>query len=187
MSPLFGTGRFNYYGISHEPLKPTEQSKSNKTFVYSVKFVCGTQQGCTCEDGACSNYSASTIIRPGAYSTEINIHNYQDSDVHIIKYLLPVVFAGSPVGREPRFVQPKAKDNIVLPPNTATMDDCYRIGELLLAAPPSSTMPLMIGFLEIISTHELNVTAVYTVSDLKSDSISIDVEQIQGRTKERDR
>ncbi len=35
-----------------------------------------------------------------------------------------------------------------------------------------------IGFLEITSLEELVVTAVYTVSDLASGSVSIDVEQI---------
>jgi hypothetical protein len=41
-------------------------------------------------------------------------------------------------------------------------------------------MPLTIGFLEITSPQELVVTAVYTVSDLTSGSVSIDVEQISG-------
>jgi hypothetical protein len=102
--------------------------------------------------------------------------------VRIIKSILPVVFAGAPAGREPRFIEAKTKESIVLPPNTVTMDDCHRISELLLGAPLSSPMPLMVGFLEIVSTRELKFTAVYTVSDLKSGSVSIDVEQVQGST-----
>ncbi len=139
---------------------------------YSVKFVCGVQEECKCDE---------SVVRPGAYATEINIHNYQNKEVKIEKYLLPVVFAGAPSGREPKFVERKVRDQMVLPPNTATMDDCYRIGELLFGAPPSAPMPLTIGFLEIVSTEDLNVTVVYTVSEPKSGSISIDVEQIAGK------
>ena len=142
---------------------------------YSVKFVCGIQQ----EDCKCGE----AVVRPGVYATEINIHNYKDTEVQIDKYVLPVVFVGSPIGREPKFVERKAKDSIVLPPNTATMDDCQRIGELLFDATPPSPMPLTIGFLEIVSTEELNVSAVYTVSDLKSGFVSIDVQQVEGKLK----
>ncbi|HEY2738542.1 MAG TPA: hypothetical protein VGK45_09060 [Thermoanaerobaculia bacterium] len=39
--------------------------------------------------------------------------------------------------------------------------------------------PLTIGFLEIISTTPLTVTAVYTASGLKDDAVSIEVEQIR--------
>jgi hypothetical protein len=141
---------------------------------YSVKFVCGIQQECPCD---------TPVVRPGAYATEINIHNFKNTEAQIEKYVLPVVFVGAPVGREPRVVEPRAKDSIVLPPNTATMDDCYRIGELLFGAPVPSPMPLTIGFLEIVSSQELNVTVVYTASDLKSNSISIDVEQVVGKLK----
>lgn len=60
----------------------------------------------------------------------------------------------------------------------ATMDDCCRIADLL-HMPPGSTMPLMIGYLEILSTVELKVTAIYTATSLESKTLSIDVEQIQ--------
>jgi hypothetical protein len=71
----------------------------------------------------------------------------------------------------------KASDRIVLPPHTATMDDCCRLAELLLGATTDS-LPLTIGFLEIISPVELSVTAVYTATDADSHAVSIDVEQI---------
>jgi hypothetical protein len=141
---------------------------------YSVKFVCGIQKD---RDRDC------TPVRPGIYATEINIHNFSSTEAKIHKLLLPTVFAGAPAGREPRIVEPKIVDTIVLPPNTATMDDCYRIAELLFGARPPMPMPLTIGFIEIISPVELAVTAVYTVTDLKSTSISIDVEQINGHPK----
>jgi hypothetical protein len=72
-------------------------------------------------------------------------------------------------------------DKVVLPPRTATMDDCCRIGTLLVGGQPSAALPLTVGFLEIVSNQELAVSAVYTASDLKNGSLSIDVQQIQAR------
>jgi hypothetical protein len=48
-------------------------------------------------------------------------------------------------------------------------------------AAPAPVIPLRVGFLEIISTVELDVTAVYTAADLRPNSIRIDVEQIEGK------
>ena len=61
------------------------------------------------------------------------------------------------------------------------MDDCCRIMELVLGARPATPVPFTEGFLEIVSTVELTVTAVYTVSDRKNRSISMEVETIQAR------
>jgi hypothetical protein len=141
-------------------------------FVYSVKFLCGIQTESEC---CCAS------VRPGSYTTEINIHNYLDTEVKIEKHVIPVVFAGAAAGREPRYTTRKASDRIVLPPHAATMDDCCRLNELLLGAATGSTGPVTIGFLEIISNRPLNISAVYTVTDPKSGSVSMDVEQIQGK------
>jgi len=143
-------------------------------YSYSVKFVCGKQQESEC---GCSP------VRPGVYATEINIHNYQSEEAVIEKRLIPVVLADAPIGREPRFVGTKAVDHIKLPPDSATMDDCCRIAELLQVTPSGASMPLTIGFLEIISNVELNVTAVYTASDLKSNGLTMEVETITPRLK----
>jgi hypothetical protein len=140
-------------------------------FSYSVKFVCGVQA----EDCGC------TPVRPGHYATEINIHNYQNREVKIQKRILPVVMAGAVRGREPAFTRAMATDTIVLPGHSATMDDCCRIGELLLGAPPAQQLPITIGFLEIVSPIELKVSAVYTVTDLKSGAVSMDVSDVQAR------
>lgn len=142
-------------------------------YSYSVKFVCGTQeptQGCT-------------SVRPGVYATEINIHNFKDTETPIKKYVLPVVLGEHALGREPGFTGPRAEESIVLPPNTATMDDCCRILELLFSFPPPPSFPVTIGFLVIESPQELNVTAVYTATDLRFGFISIDVEQVVGKLK----
>lgn len=141
-------------------------------FIYSVKFLCGVQADSECH---CAP------VRPGSYATEINIHNYLGTEVKIEKYVIPVVFAGAAAGREPRVATRKASDRIVLPPHAATMDDCCRLNELLLGASTGSSMPMTIGFLEIVSNQPLSISAVYTVTDPKSGSVSMDVEQIQGR------
>ena len=142
------------------------------SFVYSVKFVCGVQPEHGCECGP---------VQPGKYATEINIHNYNNVDVRVEKRFIPVVFAGVATGREPKVAKPRAEDKIVLPPHSATMDDCCRIAELLFGDTPPSPIPLTIGFLEITSREELSVTAVYTSSNLTSHAVDIDVEQIEGR------
>jgi hypothetical protein len=141
-------------------------------FVYSVKFVCGVQPegGCEC-----------TSVQPGTYATEINIHNYSLTRVEIVKRFVPVVLASAAVGREPRVAGVRAEDKVVLPPQTATMDDCCRIAELLLGGSAPSPIPLTIGFLEITASAEIAVTAVYTASGPKSGGISLSVEQITGR------
>jgi hypothetical protein len=138
--------------------------------VYGVKFLCGVQpeDGCGCGP-----------VRPGRYATEINIHNGHGRPVPIVKRVLPLVLAGAARGREPDFTGPTAVDRVVLPPESATMDDCCRLAELLLGATPVGPLPLTLGFLEIVSPVELTVTAVYTATDLTNASISLDVETIQ--------
>lgn len=143
-----------------------------KLSVYSVKFICGVQAECGCE---CAP------VQPGRYATEINIHNYSSKEVTILKRFVPVVFAGAPVGREPRTATVRAEDKIVLPPHTATLDDCCRIAELLFGAGGTSNMPLTIGILEITTNADIAVTAVYTTSGLKSGGVSIAVEQVAGQ------
>lgn len=154
--------------------KPTRITIPACKFTYSVKFVCGVQQDCEC---ACAP------VRPGVYATEINIHNHKCRDAEIEKWLIPMVIAGAPLGREPRLVKRRLGDRIKLPAESATMDDCCRITEMLLGAPSTSPMPLTIGFVEIVSSIELNVTAVYTASDLKSNGLSIDVQNVTPRLK----
>ncbi len=61
------------------------------------------------------------------------------------------------------------------------MDDCCRITELLLGAPPSGETGLTIGHLTIGSIFDLSVSAVYTANPVNGDGISIDVEYISPR------
>jgi hypothetical protein len=154
--------------------KPTRITIPACKFTYIVKFVCGVQQECDC---ACAP------VRPGAYGTEINIYNFKCREARIEKWLVPMVLSSAPLGREPRVVERRAVDRLTLPADSGTMDDCCRITELLLGAPPTSPTPLTTGVMEIVSNVELSVSAVYTASDPKTNSVSIEVETVSPRLK----
>jgi hypothetical protein len=168
------------FGLACAPVR-----EPAKLVSYSVKFVCGFVDGDHNDDDHNDDRVAEGIVRPGVYATEINIHNYHDVEVAVRKHVLPLVFDGKPRGREPDYVKVQAQDGIVLPPNTATMDDCHRIAQLLYGGPPPQPLPLMIGYLEIVSTLPLAVDAVYTVSDRGGRAVAIDVERVEGRPKDR--
>lgn len=158
--------------VASKKVQITVPACRSKPFVYSVKFICGEQAECDC---SCAP------VAPGRYATEINIHNYSSKEVAIQKRYVPVVLAGAPVGREPRAAAARAEDKIVLPPHTATLDDCCRAAELMFGAGGPSNMPLTVGFLEITANADIAVTAVYTTSGLKSAGVSIAVDAVEGR------
>ncbi|HYQ27578.1 MAG TPA: hypothetical protein VER04_10165 [Polyangiaceae bacterium] len=141
-----------------------------KGFVYSVKFVCGTQPADPC---CCHS------VQPGGYATQINIHNVSLGEARVVKRFVPLVLAGAPMGREPRIGTVRAEDKILLPAQGATMDDCCRIAELLYGAPAAATA-LTIGLVELTSDVDLAVTAIYTTSG-KDGGVSIAVEQIAAK------
>jgi hypothetical protein len=142
-------------------------------FTYSVKFICGAQTecGCTC-----------TSVQPGTYATEINIHNYGLKPVDIVKRFVPLVLAGAPAGREPNSATPRVEDRITLPAQTATMDDCCRIAELMYGEKTVGALTLTIGIVEITATADVAVTAVYTTSGVKPHGgIGIELQQVSRR------
>ena len=152
--------------------KPTRITVPACKYTYAVKFVCGTQTDCGCACGP---------VRPGIYATEINVLNPKCNEAHIVKRVVPLVYAGATTGRAPAIAKARATETVVLPSGAATMDDCCRIAELLYGAVPGTTMPLTIGYLEIVSDQELHVTAVYTASDVHGNGLSVEVETIQGK------
>ncbi len=143
-------------------------SQADGYYSFSVKFVCGKQGGDDPQQAA---------VRPGLYATEINIHNYQPTEVALRKQVIPLVVNDEVIGREPRYGDVRGQDGIVLPPDTATLDDCARITELL-GLPPDTHV---IGFLELLSRHDLSVAAVYTVEGRNLANTDVEVEQIEGK------
>jgi len=153
----------------------TAAAATEGLFAYSVKIVCGrqTETNCCCAAGA----------RPGVYATEVNIQNLNLVRAPVVKFVQPLINSGAVVAREPNFADPatlakRQVEQIILPPLGVTMDDCCRIAELLLGAPPSGDTSLTIAILTIVSQFELSVSAVYTANPLSGDGISIDVEYI---------
>jgi hypothetical protein len=149
-------------------------------FQYSVKFVCGLQRA--------HNPPApgEPAVKPGNYATEINIHNIQFSQQPVIKSLVLVVRDGDPVGREPNVQAPTPFLAVPMPPRNAMMDDCNQLWVMAHpggAAPPNP-MPLMIGYLSIITLADIDVDAVYTSllftspTTTQTESPSIDVERV---------
>ena len=161
-----------------EKLGAIPAAQAEGLFAYSVKIVCGkqTETNCCCVAGA----------RPGVYATEVNIQNLNLVPAPVVKFVLPLINSGAVVAREPNVADPttlpaRQIEAVKLPPLGATMDDCCRIAELLLGAPPSGDTALTIAILTIVSQFELSVSAVYTANPLSGDGISIDVEYIPSR------
>ena len=186
-------------------LAAASDAVAKEQYAYSVKFVCGYQDSNVgVSNDAAARKEGEPSVKFGNYATEINILWPEiylgDQQAYVFKHLTVLVDRGRPVGREPKVATAKAYvDSIQLPSLGATMDDCNRIAELLWGAVPTP-YPITIGYLTLTSTHELEVTAVYTsqacsnwsstgttsLSCLRADgegsvSNSIDVEKVEGR------
>lgn len=182
-----------------QPDSSTAQQGTNGTyrFVYSVKFVCGYQQPLVDVPGQVS--FGEPIVKPGNYATEINIHNYNFRTAELRKKLVLLVQPTADgkeqkVIREPEVTGPLTNaagvvqwDKLALRNDYATMDDCNRFWRWTYPnAVPPSPFPLMIGYLVIYSSLDLDVDAVYTAAapglpGKESQGISIDVERVAGK------
>jgi hypothetical protein len=147
--------------------------KGRKFFVYNVKFVCGLQKN------KFENDCEGAILSRGIYSTEINILNYGIKEVTVGKIFTPVVLQNKPIAREPKTMKPVGVERVTLAPFHATMDDCCKIAEML--KPAQADEQLKIGFVEIVSAVQIEVVAVYTVTDLEQAHPSINVVIVEPR------
>lgn len=166
-------------------------------YVYSVKFVCGYQPPVVDQPGTLSR--GEPVVKPANYATEINIHNYNFRTSELRKKVVLLV-RPSPDGkdqdivREPRVTGPVTNaagtvqfESIKLERDFATLDDCNKFWQWVYPnVPPPAPFPLMIGYLVIYSTLDLDVDAVYTAAapgpvSRESQSVSIDVERVQGK------
>lgn len=143
-----------------------------RLFVYSVSFICGEQKDDCCR---CAP------VAPGRYSTEINILNPTGKTAPVAKGIIPLTLVGATSGREPHFNRPTKVDAVRLRAHSATLDDCCRLLELLLGAPPSGPLPVTTGLVEVISTVELAVTAVYSAASGAGNTPSISVVPVTPR------
>jgi len=142
-------------------------ASAKEQYVYSVKFVCGYNPS-NIGVSLSGTQEGEPSVKFGNYATEINIvwpEIYLTDPMYsayVSKHLVVLVDKGKPVGREPKVASGKLyADSITLTAVSGTMDDCNRIAEILWGAVPSP-YPLTIGYLVLASTHEIDVTAVYT-------------------------
>lgn len=156
------------------PLLKQMALSKRKYFVYNVKFVCGLQKN------KFENDCEGAIVSRGIYNTEINILNYGPKEVTVVKAFTPVVVQNKAIAREPETQGPAGVDRVVLKPFHATMDDCCKIVKMLEKV--KADEQLKIGFVEIISPVQIEVVAVYTVTDLEQNNPNINVVQVEPRS-----
>ena len=147
-------------------LTAAQAASAKYAYSYAVKFVCGYNSSNLGLD-VDGSMSGEPPVKFGNYATEVNIYNFNlygdlaPATAAIEKRFLVLVKDGVPVGREPKVVDVTGLDRIELGPGQATLDDCNRIAQVLWKKVPTP-FPLTIGYLVILSTTELDVTAVYT-------------------------
>ena len=175
------------------------QQATNGTYryVYSVKFVCGYQPPVVDQPGTVSR--GEPVVKPANYATEINIHNYNFRLAQLRKKVLLLVRPSQDgkdqvIVREPNTTGPLTNaaggvmwEALELKEDFATLDDCNKFWQWTYpnAAPPVP-FPLMVGYLTIYSSLDLDVDAVYTAAapgpvSRESQSVSIDVERVSGK------
>ena len=149
---------------------------------YAAKFVCGSQPAGSTSPGA-------PALAPGSYATTIDIHNpnYVGS-LAVYRKIVLLVDQGSAIGRAPATAQPAALGPALqLSDDGATMEDCASIWAM---ANPGVTlpspMPLMAGYLVVVSPMELDVvsgttatpSATQGASGIAIDSTPVDGKQV---------
>jgi hypothetical protein len=151
---------------------------------FAAKFVCGEQAA----EQEGQPVSGEPVVRPGSYATEINIHNPQyRGPIQIRTKVLLLVDRGQAVGRVPSTVEPPAFSPLfALPDDSATMEDCTSIWERLNPGTPApAPMPLMVGYLVIVSPANLDVVSVMTAtastSNLEPAGIAMQTVAVEGK------
>jgi hypothetical protein len=159
---------------------PTPPSTAGRAWTFAAKFVCGTLPASP------DPIPGEPPVKPGNYATEINIYNPFMDQTTVGKNVLLLVRDGEPVGREPAQVRPVASDSIILDAGSATMDDCTRIWELVHPDMPLPVpMPLLIGYLVVVSPRNIVVDTVMTAEAVTADGlldgITLDAETVSGQ------
>lgn len=148
---------------------------------YAVKFVCGQQPPSTV------NTVGEPPVKPGNYATEINIHNGNYKGINLRKKIVLLVEKGNRIGIEPNAQQPRAHMQADMGADFGMFDDCNSLWNAMYPASPiAGPMPLMIGYLVILSPLDIDVDAVYTAEvpgtvGTTPTGISIDVNRVTGK------
>ncbi len=145
-------------------------------YLYSVKFVCGVVRPLGPKPWLPELTDPLPVV-PGVYRTAINVHNFTDTPLTLVKRVTV-----SRPQTEPRGPISEAVDDR-LGPNEALEVDCRDVVRLL--GREAATAVFLTGFLKIESPTELEVVAVYTQEELLEQGISIDVVRQQVHVIER--
>jgi hypothetical protein len=135
---------------------------------HCVEMICGTQKG---REDQCE-----TVV-DGRYATAVTIYNAAGCTVRVLKYFAPLVLQGDPVGREPKKVRARPFARIELNPGEATLEDCCTLEE---AVGPTGG-PLVLGVLDVVADHPLEVTVTHTAAGAGRAATSIDARTITPR------
>src|SRR5215831_7910662 len=136
---------------------------------HSVEMICGLQRDR-------EKHECQTVV-DGRYATAVTIYNPSTCTVTLVKYFAPLVLHGEPVGREPRTVRARPFAKIQLKPGEATLEDCCTLAE---AVGPAGG-PLLLGVLDIVADHALEVTATHTANGAGEAATSINARTIRPR------
>jgi hypothetical protein len=139
---------------------------------HSTEMICGLQRG-----GDDDKRDKCQTVADGRYATAVTIYNPSTCNVTLVKYFAPLILDGKPVGREPKavFARPFAK--LLLRPGQATLEDCCSLAE---AVGPTGG-PLVLGVLDIVADHALEVTVTHTANGAGEAATSIDSRTIKPR------
>ena len=134
-----------------------DQAQNQRAIVYSVKFVCGLQAIIP------TRPPAEPPVKPGNYATAVNIHNFHEFPVVIVKKAV----VANPEGSDPGSISQRLQ--VALHPNQALEVDCTDIVKLFAGFP---LPPFIKGFVEIRPlptpvnrSPELSVVGVYTAKE----------------------
>jgi hypothetical protein len=139
---------------------------------HSVEMICGTQKG---DEG----HDPCQTVVDGRYATAVTIYNPSTCVVRLVKYFAPLVLHGDPVGREPKKVPARPFARLDLAPGEATLEDCCALEAAVGPTPPGN--PLVLGVLDIVADHALEVTATHTANGAGPAAISITARTIKPR------
>jgi hypothetical protein len=137
---------------------------------HSTEMICGLQRGGDKRD------KCQTVV-DGRYATAVTIYNPSTCTVTLVKYFAPLILNGKPVGREPRTVRARPFAKLQLGPGEATLEDCCTLAE---AVGPASGA-LLLGVLDIVADHALEVTVTHTANGAGEAATSINARTIRPR------
>jgi hypothetical protein len=139
---------------------------------HSTEMICGLQRG-----GDDDKRDECQTVVDGRYATAVTIYNPSTCNVTLVKYFAPLVLDGKPVGREPRAVLARPFAKLLLRAGEATLEDCCSLAE---AVGPTGG-PLVLGVLDIVADHALEVTVTHTANGAGEAATSINARTIRPR------